>query len=80
MCRVLNMSDFWIFVNFRKYDKVLIMRRDAIMEEFWICQDSEYARFLRMQVLHKALNMPEYGSIMPYGRILNMSAQRFTGF
>ena len=24
------------------------MRRDAIIEEFWIFQDSEYARFLNM--------------------------------
>ena len=37
------------------------MRRDAIMEGFWIFQDSKYARFLQMQVLHKVLNMPEYG-------------------
>ena len=39
------------------------MRRDAIMEGFWILQDSEYARFLRMQAVHKVLNMPEYGWI-----------------
>ena len=25
------------------------MRPDAIMEEFWIFQDSEYAKFLHMQ-------------------------------
>ena len=36
------------------------MRRDAIVEGFWIFQDSEYARFLRMQVLYKVLSMPEY--------------------
>ena len=34
MCRVLNMPEFRIFVNFRKYDRALNMRRDAIMEEF----------------------------------------------
>ena len=34
------------------------MRWDAIIKEFWIFQDSEYARFLRMQALHKVLNMP----------------------
>ena len=34
MCQVLDMSEFLIFVNFRKYDRVLNMRRDAIMEEF----------------------------------------------
>ena len=34
MRRVLNMSEFWIFVNFRKYDKVLNMYRDEIMEGF----------------------------------------------
>ena len=59
------MSEFWIFVNFRKYNRVLNMRRDAIMSGFWIFQDSEYTKFLRMQTLHK---------------VLNMSAQRFTGF
>ena len=34
MCRVLNMSDFLIFVNFRKYYRVLNVCRDTIMEEF----------------------------------------------
>ena len=32
--RVLNISEFSIFVNFRKYDKVMNMSRDAIMKEF----------------------------------------------
>ena len=59
MCRVLNISEFRLFVNFRKYDRVLNMRRDTIKEEFWIFQDSVYARFLRMQALQKALHMPE---------------------
>ena len=31
---------------------------DAIMEGFWIFQNSEYARFQGMQALHKVLNMP----------------------
>ena len=31
------------------------------MEEFRIFRDSEYAGFLHMQVLHKALNKFEYG-------------------
>ena len=56
------------------------MRRDAIMEGFWIFQDSEYPGFLRMQVLHNVLNMAEYGWIMPYGGVLNMSGQLITGF
>ena len=34
MCQVLDMSEFLIFVKFRKYDRVLNIRRDAIMEEF----------------------------------------------
>ena len=51
MSRVLSMSNFWIFVNIRKYD------RDTIMEEFWIFQDSEYAWFLYMQALQKVLNI-----------------------
>ena len=41
-------------------------------------QDSKYIRFLHMQVLHKVLNMPEYGGMMLYGRVLNMFGQRFT--
>ena len=57
MCRVLNMSEFQIFGNFSKYDWDL----DEIMEEFWIFQDSAYARFVHMQALHKVPNMPEYG-------------------
>ena len=82
MCRVWNMSGFWIFQDFqyarvhnfqgytgltyfRKYDRVLNMRRDAIMQGFWIFQDSEYANFPHMRRLHKVPNMPEYGSIMP---------------
>ena len=46
MCQVLDLSEFLIFVNFRKYDRVLNMRRDAIIEEFWIFQDYEYTRLL----------------------------------
>ena len=56
------------------------MRYDAIMEQFWIFQNSEYARFLHRQAMHKVLNMPEYGWTMPYSKVLNMPSQRFTGF
>ena len=75
MFRVLNMPGFWIFVNFRKYDKILNMCQDAIMEGFWIFKDSEYASLLLMQAFRKVLNMPEYGWIMTYGRVLNMPGQ-----
>ena len=34
MCQVFHMAEFLIFVNFRKYDRVLNIRRDAITEEF----------------------------------------------
>ena len=61
MCRDLNMSEFCIFLNFCKYGRVLNMGGEAIMEEFSIFRDSEYARFLHMQELRKVLNMPEYG-------------------
>ena len=77
MCRVLNMSEFWIFVNFRKYDRVLNICYDITMKRFRIFQDSKYVRFLHMQALLKVLNMPEYGWMMPYGRVLNMCGQRF---
>ena len=33
MCQVLNMSEFLLFMNFRRYDRVLDMRQDTIMEE-----------------------------------------------
>ena len=55
----LNMSEYLIFVNFSKYDRVLDMHRDAIMEELSIIQDFQYASFLHMYVLHKVLNMSE---------------------
>ena len=54
----LNVS---IFVNFRKYDRVLSIHRNAVIEGFSIFQDFEYARFLHMQALYKILNIPEYG-------------------
>ena len=80
MWQVLNMSEFWIFVNYRKCDGVLNLCWDAIIEKFLIIQDSEYARFLQMQTLDKVLNVPEYAWIMTYDRVLSMSGQRFTGF
>ena len=61
MYRVLNMSEFLIFMNFRKYDRAVDMRQDAIMEELRIFQDFQYASFLHMHVLHKVLNMSEDG-------------------
>ena len=59
--RVLNMSGFnrsvfCILLNLCKYDRVLNILQDAIMEEFWIFQDYKYARFLHIQELHKVLN------------------------
>ena len=62
--RVLNIY------KFSYVDRVLNMRRDAIMECFWIFLDSEYVRFLHMQGLHKVLNITEYGWIITYDRIL----------
>ena len=60
MCQVSNMSEFWRFQKlsigegykfsgftyFRKYDRLLNMNRNAIIEGFKRFQDSEYARFL----------------------------------
>ena len=60
MCHILNMSEFWIFVNFCQYDRFLNMHWDALrvlnIQGFRVCQGSAY-----MQVLNKVLNMPEYG-------------------
>ena len=71
---------FWIFLNFCYNDRALNMRWDAIMEEFWVIKDSKYARLMHMQAMQKVLNMPEYGWIIPYGRLLNLPSERFTGF
>ena len=49
MYRVLN-------IYIRKFSLILQgseIRRIAIMEGFWIFQNSEYTRFLRMQALRK---------------------------
>ena len=48
---------------------------NTIIEEFWIFHDSEYAKFLHMQTLHEVHNMPEYGWIMSYCRVLNLLDQ-----
>ena len=50
-----------LFANVRKDGRVLNMRQDTIMVGFSIFQDSKYARFLRMQALHKVLSMPDHG-------------------
>ena len=51
----------------------MVLNMDAVMVGFLIFQDSEYARFLCMQALHKVLNMAEY---CPMAR----PDQHFTGF
>ena len=70
-CQVLNMSEFWIFLSFRKYDRVLSMGRNAIMEGLWIFQHSKYARVLCMQALRKVLNMPRQRFILFYISLLS---------
>ena len=71
-----------IFVNIT----VLSMHWDAIMEWFWIFKDSKYARFLHTQTLHKVLNVPEYGWIIPEKTVLTIAklwmclVKSFTGF
>ena len=62
---VLNFQDYTGFTYFSKYEVVLNMHQDAIMDWFWIFQDFKYVSFLHMQALHKFLNMSEYGLIMP---------------
>ena len=58
---------------FSYIDRVLSRRRDAIMEGFWIFQDSKYAKFLHMRELHKVLNMYEYGWVISEFNALTMS-------
>ena len=76
MCLVLNMWEFWIFVSFRKND-CFEYDQDAITGVFWtgfqVCQIFAYASIPRSSEY-------AYGWIMPYGRVLNMSGQPFTGF
>ena len=71
-----NVRVLWIFVNFRKYDRVLNILRDVIIRvlnipEFQICQVSEYA---------SAAQGFEYAWIMPYDKILNMLVNVSQGF
>ena len=49
-CRVLNISEFWMFVHFSKYDSVLSVAR------LWICKGYSGCRI--------CLNKPEY-TLMP---------------
>ena len=74
------MSDFWIFSSFHKYERVLNVHWGVIIQEPSIFQDSKYAMFLHKQALHKVLNMPKYGWIIPHGMVLNMPCQRFKEF
>ena len=55
------MPELCIFTNFCKYDRVLNMHWDAVIEGFRIFLDSDYVRYLHMQVMHEVVNMPEYG-------------------
>ena len=57
--RVLHFQGYTGFTYFHKYDRVLYMPQDAIMEGFWIFQDSDDTRFLHEQELHNILNMAE---------------------
>ena len=85
---ILNLWESAEYVLRFKYVRVLNIRKSLViwpsseyaLEGFWIFQDSEYTKFLRLQVLQKVLNMPEYGWIMPYSVVLHMPGQRFAGF
>ena len=80
---VLNLQGYTGFTYFRKYDRVLSMHWDAIMEGceyFWICQvsanvkvtqDSEYAW---MWLINDRINCSHNG------RVLNTPGQSFRGF
>ena len=48
------------------------MRQDAIMEGFWIFQDSEHARLPHMRGLHKVPDIPEHDWIMPEEIVFTM--------
>ena len=78
MCRVLNcqgseyfrnakMSGFWISRVLQGLPVFLNMTG------FWLCQDSEYAKFKHTQALHKFLHMPEYGWIICLNCLWNMA-------
>ena len=67
------MTGLWICVRMQLW-KVSKHSRVQSIPGFCIyastAQGSEYAWII----------MPEYGWIIPYGRVLNMPGQRFTGF
>ena len=43
-------------LNIGKYDRVLNIRRDTIMEEFWIMK---YDKVVNIPGIYRVLNMPE---------------------
>ena len=43
-------------LNIGKYDRVLNIRRDTIMEEFWIMK---YDKVVNIRGIYRVLNMPE---------------------
>ena len=53
--RVPNLQSHAGFIYFHKYGSVLNMRQDAILEGFWIFQNSEYTKSVHMQALRKVL-------------------------
>ena len=74
MCQVLNISDFWIFVNICKYDGgskyVLGYNYGGVWNIPGFGQVSAHARVAQGS---------EYGWIMPCGSILNIPGYRFIG-
>ena len=86
MCRLWNMSGFWIFQDCQ-FARLLNSRVTQDLSIFvnmarsWICvrmqliwrSSSKFTRFLRMQALHKVLNLPEHGWIMSEETVLIMA-------
>ena len=80
MCQIFNMSEFWIFVDFLKYDRVPNMHGDG--RELWKgfeFQDSEYfvyasvaqgSEYAWIQLNNALWQGPEY-AWSPFHRILN---------
>ena len=63
LSRVLHSQIKKGFIYFRKYDRALNVRLDAIIEGFWTFHNCQHTRLIHMLGLHKVLNIPEYGWI-----------------
>ena len=82
-CQYAKVLEFRVtqgFTYFGRYDSVLNRWCDAIIEGFWIFQDSAYARIKQASEYAWIWLNNVWKNCSHYGRVLNMPHQSFTGF